>query len=297
MHLRRIITGFCGTLAVVLPLSASAATLTATQQGLVSSSTPLGAQRALFLEVSLQASCDGPVTVRSFDVRHRGLGNATDLERVYITDNNTRLSHTHSLSSSRDPVTVRFYPSLVIPACGIAMVQLRGDFSPTAEVAGEHGLIVDGIDAADATVMLSALTSAQVLTTKPVSVGSVHAVMLGLTRQPRYGVASTLARVRLEADGYTDHEVRAITFVNKGKARDSDIQHLRIQTKRGDALTATVATLDAKRVRLVFNTPLFLERNTDVMLELVGEVRASRSRTIALIVEEPSDVEAVSPAR
>lgn len=288
------LSAFC---IVAFPAAVSAASLTVTQQGLVSASAPLGAQRALFLEVSLQTSCDGPVKVQSLGILHRGLGDVADLERIYVTDGVDRLSNAQSFHASGSPTDVRFSPPLLIPPCTVRSLQLRGDFSASATVGGQHGLVIERVDAGDSTVMLSAASNTHVLTTRPVSDGTINATLLGLTRQPRFGVSSTLARIRLEADGYKDQEVHAITFLNKGKAQNADVRNLRIQTRRGEVLTATLAGLDAKRARLIFTEPLSLKRNSNIVLELVGEFRASKSRTVSFVIEEPSDVEGTSLAR
>lgn len=281
----------------LLPSASFAATLTATQQGVVSASAPIGAQRAVFLEVSLHAECDSAVTVTSIDVRHRGLGDVNDLARVYVTDGDVRLTHTRSLNQSGSPSTLAFYPALTVKACETKKVQIRGDFSSDAQAAGEHGLIVDAVGAGDATVVLNKLSKVPTITAVPEPVGNVRVELLGLNKAPRYGTSAVLARIRLMSDGYKDQEVRSIRLLNKGKASDDDLQNLFLRTSSKKALTDPVAALDGKAIRIVFPTPLFIRHNSDILVELVGDVRASRSRTISFVIEEPSDVEAFPAAR
>ena len=45
-------------------------------------------------------------------------------------------------------------------------------------------------------------------------------------------------------------------------------------------------------MRFVLSPPLILKKNQTRLLELKADVRASRSRTIQLIIEEPGDIEA-----
>ncbi len=281
----------------LVPSAAFAATLTATQQGVVSASAPIGAQRAVFLELSLHAECDSAVTVNSLDIRHRGLGDLNDLARVYVTDGDVRLTHTRSLNQSGSPSSLTFYPALKVKPCETKKVQIRGDFSSEAQAAGEHGLIVDALDAGDAEVVLNKLSKVPTITAVPESVGNVRVELLGLNKAPRYGSTAVLARIRLSADGYKDQEVRSITLVNRGKASDDDLQNLFIRTSSKKAITDKHEALDGKRIRLTFSEPLFLQHNSTMLVELVGDVRASRSRTISFIIEEPSDVEAVPAAR
>ncbi len=282
---------------ILVPFAASAASLTATQQGVVSASAPIGAQRATFLEVSFHAECDASVTVTSLAVRHRGLGETSDLERVYVTDGDTRLTHTQSLKSSGDATTLTFYPSLTVKACDTKKVQIRGDFSSEAEPAGQHGLIVDAIDAGTATVTLNALSKVSTITTVPEAVPEVTVELLGLTRTLRYGKTGTVARVLFHGDGYKDQEITAITLTNKGRASDMDLLNLRVRNRKGDVLSRTLDSLDGKHARIVFSKPLFLEHNTDLLVEMVADVRGSRSKTIAFVLEESSDLKANAVSR
>lgn len=279
-------------ISAAFPFAASAATLTATQQGSVYASAPIGAQRAVFLDISLHAECDADVTVSSLDIRHRGLGESADLERVYATEGDVRLTHTRSLNASGKPSTLTFYPALAIKKCATRVIQIRGDFSAQTTASAQHGLIVDNIDAGTAGVVLSALAKTATIETKPVSAPSLRVELLGLSRAPRFGTTSVLSRIQLHGDGYKDQEVSSITLTNHGKASGTDLRDLRLRNRAGGVLTATLESLDGKRVRLVFTKPLFLKRNSTLLVELIGEVRASRSKTISFVLEEPSDVEA-----
>ncbi len=277
------------------PFAASAAGLTVTQQGVVSASAPKGAQRAVFLEASLSADCDKDVTVDSVFVRHRGLGEATDLERVYATEGETRLTHTRSLDSSDRTATVDFNPALTVKACTTKRIQIRGDFSAEAAVAGQHGLIIESVEAS-APVTLSSAT-ATTITTRPLPTGTVSATFLPLPRALMFGKNRTIAKFRLEADKVANQDISAVTFTNAGKARDGDLANVRVVDRKGNTLTDTAATLDGDRVRLTFDPALRLDSNNDVLLELKADITASKRRTIRFTLEEPSDLEASVRAR
>lgn len=286
------VAAVCGMLS---PLSASAAALTATQQGAVSASAPQGAQRAVFLEASLYAECDKDVKVTSMTVRHRGLGEATDLVRVYATRDDVRLTHTRSLDSSDRTATLEFIPALVVKKCTTARIQVRGDFSAEASVAGEHGLLIESI-VADAPVTLAS-AGASKITTRPLPVGTVTVSFLPAPRALLFGKNRTISRLRFEADHIANHRLGLITLTNKGKATDADLTNIRLETRTGEVVTNVASSLDGKTVTLTFDPLLVLNHNDSILLDLKADVNASKKQTIRFVLEAPSDLQAGSGAR
>lgn len=281
--------------AICFPFTASAAGLTITQQGVVSASAAKGAQRAVFVEASVSADCDKDVTVDSLVVRHRGFGEASDVERVYATDGETRLSHARALDSSDRKATIEFTPALTVGACTTKRVQVRGDFSSEATVAGQHGLLIESVKAS-APVTLSSSKPATI-TTRPLRAGAVSASFLPLPRALMFGKNRTVAKFRLEADRIANQRVSSITLTNAGKARGADLSNLRVVDRKGSELTNVAATLDDDRVRLAFTPALDIDSNESVLLELKADITASKRRTIRFMLEEPSDLEASVRAR
>ena len=276
-------------LGAFVPSVASAAMVTVTQQGTVSTSAPLGAQRAVFIEATIKAECDADVTVSSIDVKHRGLGEASDLVRVYLTDDVTRLSHTKSLSSSDRSATLEFVQPLVVKKCTTKRIQVRGDFSSEAAVAGEHGMLIESV-VADAPVVLSSDGSSRI-TARPLRKGVVSAAFLPLTKGVLFGKNRTVARIRLEADNIANHTVSAITLTNLGKARDTDLQNIGLYDRSGTAYTTVAPSLEGNIVRLTFTPALKLSSRSSVLLEVRADVLASKKKTIRFVVEEQSDIE------
>lgn len=292
LHRLISLAAVCGMLS---PMAASAAALTVTQQGVVSASAPKGAQRAVFLEATFQAECDSDVTVSSVQIRHRGLGEATDLERVYATEGETRLTKTRSLDSSDRTATLDFIPALKVKACSTKRVQIRGDFSVEAAVAGEHGLLIENV-AADAPVTLTSTTVSKI-TTKPVSTGAVSVTLLPLSKSLLFGKNRTVARFRLEADKYADQDIVGITFTNAGKATNDDLQNLHIVDRKGNLISTTLSAMLDDKAHIAFDPALRLDHNDEVLLELRADIVASKRRTVRFTLEEPSDLEATVRAR
>jgi hypothetical protein len=56
-------------------------------------------------------------------------------------------------------------------------------------------------------------------------------------------------------------------------------------------LSPTVETLTGDHVRLTFDPPLLIHRNEVRMINLLADIRASRRRTVQLLIQEPSDIE------
>lgn len=277
------------------PFAASAAGLTVTQQGVVSASAPKGAQRAVFVEASLTAECDANVTVESLSVRHRGLGEAGDVERVYATDGETRLTSARPFDSSDRTATIGFDPPFVVKACSTKRVQVRGDFSADAAVAGQHGLVIETVQASAPVTLSSGDRST--ITTRPLPVGTVSASFLPLPRALLFGKNRTVAKIRLDADRIANQQVSAVTLTNAGKARNGDLANLRLADRKGNVLTNVAPTLDGDRVRFVFDPALRIDSNDSILLELKADVTASKRRTIRFTLEEPSDLEASVRAR
>ena len=282
-----------------MQLLAASGSLTVSQSAAVNGSVPKGAQRVPFLSLTLTAGCDGDVTVREVTVAHEGLGDSSDLSRVYVTDGRRRLTRGKTIDASDRTATLRFIPALFIKACESRALTVAADLSPDAASAGEHRLGVESASdvQTEAAVRLSSQETAPVATVRPKATGTVTARFLNLLQPLRFGNNRTLARFRLEADGESDQDIRAITLTNAGKATDGDLKNLRIQNRKGDVLTNTLAAMDGDLVRLTFDPPLRIGRNDDVLLELKGDAKASKRRTVRFVLEEPSDLEASPRAR
>ena len=254
-----------------------------------------GATRVPFLQLSFSASCAQDVDVSELTLRHRGLGDVADLERVYAWSDNVRASRAAVLARE-GLVTLRLRP-FTVPACGTRQLWILGDFSPEAGVAAQHALVLESAAdvRADAPVAMESASAAMPAAVAGGEVsGSVTVEMLDLPAELRYGRARTVARIRLKADGERPQLLRSITLTNDGSARDADLQNVVLQTARGDVLAGPVASLRGDAVTLALEEPLLLGRNDTVLLVVKADIRASKRRTVRLEVEEPSDVDAVT---
>lgn len=289
------------TVALLLPAQIFAASaLSVTQEAIATGSVPKGAQRVPFLELTFAAPCGSDATVRQVTLVHDGLGESSDINRVYATDGRKRLSRSRTIQDSDHTVVIRFAPLLTVKACSSRTVTIVADISADASPSGEHRLSVElpsDIVADGFEVKLSAAPTKPTAVVRPKAIGTVSVTIEGANTPLRYGADRTLARIRLEADGEADQEISSILLTNAGKATDGDLKNLRIQSRRGEVLTNVAATMDGDAVRLTFDPPFSLDRNDEVLLELKGDIRASNRRTIRFVLEEPSDLEAAPRGR
>ncbi len=297
--IRRFILSLLLGISIATPASADASLLSVDVTGMAPSAVPKGAQRVTFLSVELRASCDDDVSVRTLTVQHRGLGDASDIERVYLMDGNARLSRGTAFGNSKRTAVVRLTKPLLVEACERRTLNVAVDVSNDAESTGQHVLsllsVASNVSSVD--IVHAKGRGVSVAETKPTQIGTVDIEFLDLLQPLRYGASRTLARFRLETDGEANQEIHAITFTNDGKATDADLKNLRIQNRTGDVLTNVLSSMDGDRVVLTFDPPFRLDRNDEVLLELKGDIRASNRRTVRFVLEEPSDLEAAPRTR
>lgn len=270
------------------PLSAAAA-----------GSVPKGAQGVPLLIATLSNGCENAATVKTVTLRHRGLGDADDLTGVYAVEPgkqkmSTRVSSAASFSG-RDNTAVLRLRGFRLEPCASRTLTFAVDISPDAADAGEHALEVAALST-DGPVVTARTVASDTRQSVGPSVGSVTVSYADLTQAVRYGANRTVARIRLSASIERDQLVRSIRLTNDGSARGADLRNIRIVSTRGEALTDTADALDDDSALLMFDPALRLDSGDDLLVLVKADVRASRKRTIRLIVEEPSDI-ALVPAR
>jgi hypothetical protein len=258
-------------------------------------SVPLGAQRVPMLTVQLQASCATDVRVESLTLQHQGLGNPQDIAGLYAYSGNVRRSRSVAFRGNQGLATLHLR-SVTVPRCGRISLDILGDIRDTAAPSGEHSVSLvrsaNVVTNPSVPVLLN-LGGQPATRTIPVAseTGSVTAEPLSLPNVLTYGSARTLARLRLKALE-RDQQVTSITFVNDGSARDSDLQNLFLETSGHSRLSPTVPTLTGDRIRIELQPPLIIKRNEVRLVNLKGDVRASRRKTVRLLIQETSDLEA-----
>lgn len=262
------------------------------EQPAATQSIPRGAQRVPMATVTLEAGCAGDVTVRGIRVTHTGLGSASDIERVYATEGNRRVSRAAALPRNPAKATLRL-GSLVVPACKTRVLSVMADYSRDADPQSEHALGIASfadIDASTEDIGGSLSSPSAPVRVAPTSDGSVSVEYLPQLTSVLFGPRRTLLRMRLSAEG-EDVLIHSITLTNDGKARDGDLASLFLGT-RDATLSNTVSSLDGDKATFTFDPPLLVEKGENRLLLLTGDVRASRKKTIDFQVDEEADIDA-----
>lgn len=259
-------------------------------------SVPRGGQRIPMLTLEFSNERSPLVSVHSVQLHHEGLGSTKDVKSVYALFGNARISKATTVFTSDGEVRVSFTPSIKLSRGQSRTVTIALNLSESALAGSEHRLVVraaEDVDAGGTRVdLLSEKSSISRIRTVPPVRGVIVVEYLKLPRIVQYGPNQTVARIRLTADKVDDHWLREITLTNDGKARNSDLQNLILQSSRGVPLAPTVASLTNDIVTFGFDTPVMLRKNDSIVLVIKAEVLASRDKTIRLILEEPADLRA-----
>lgn len=280
-------------LSVSAPAYGAGGELAVSVRGIDPGSVPRGANRVAMMEIVLNASCDADVRVDALSLRHGGLGAATDIHRVYLHNGVRRLSRAASFSQSDQTARLRI-AGLTVPRCGTETVYAYADFSVDATSGGEHRVTLHStadISSDAVTVTLSSTGGTATARAVPANSGTITVEYLRLNRTVGYGANKVISRLRLDADNESDHLIRSITLTNDGSARDDDLRNLRIEAS-GRTVSGRLRSLDGDIAVFTFDPPLRLGRNASRVLQVRADVRASRRRTIRLLLEEPSDLDA-----
>jgi hypothetical protein len=243
--------------------------------------------------LKLQADCTGDVSVSSITVHHQGLGSSEDIKGVYLMSGVRRLSRVVTIARSTQTAVLRMQ-SFLVTACSQVDVDVYMDMTSSAASGGEHRFVLQGSSdiAATGRVDVQSDGSSGTVRTTPSNHGSIAVTYLNLPRRLVYGADQIVGRVMLDASGHFPQAIHFITFTNDGKARNSDLQNVWIGNNKGEHLTQTALSLSEDRVRFVFDPPFVMEQNGRAILNVHADIRASRSQTIRMLIEEPSDIEA-----
>jgi len=253
-----------------------------------------GSQRVPMLTIRATASCDEDIELRSIRVRRRGLGASSDIESVYVMSEGQRINRGRQLT--RSGFAGLSFRNLIVPTCDTKTLQVFADFSSSAAIAGEHWLTVEQASDVDVGNARSVLVRSGIAPPRGRATGTTRGTItveyVKLLNTVRYGSNRTVGRFRLIADSEDDHLIRAITFTNDGAARNNDLQNLYLRAGRNRRVSLTEEQLSGDTVRFVLNPALLLKKNQKRLFQIQADVRASRKRTIKLLIEEPSDIEA-----
>lgn len=249
-----------------------------------------GSQRIQMIGLRMTADCTSDVPVHSISVQRRGLGANADIDSLYVSHRGARISREQDIARKDGSVQLRLR-NFKIAACDSQDLAIVANYSSNASPAGEHRIELRGVDAGKSFVRIER-SSGNFTTpsrTASQSVGQVSVEYLRLTKPVRYGSKQLVSRFTLEADNKDDHSISAITMTNNGSATNEDLQNLYIEF-RSRRISTYASSLVGDKAVFTFDPPIHLKKNQTLKFGLRADVRASRSRTIQFVVEEPSDI-------
>lgn len=249
-----------------------------------------GSQRIEMLRLRITADCISDVEIESISVQRRGLGANNDIAALYVSHRGTRISREREISRRDGSVDLSFR-NFMISACDSEDLSIVANYASTASPAGEHRIELRKIDAGNSHVRIEKVSGnfSQIQRTATRSVGQIAVDYLRVSKPVRFGSKQLLSRFTLEADSRDSHLIKTITFTNNGSATNEDLQNLYIEF-RSRRISSVARYLKNDRAVFTFDPPLQISKNQKLKFGLRADVRASRSRTIQLVIEEPSDI-------
>jgi hypothetical protein len=249
-----------------------------------------GSQRLEMLRLRITADCSADVPIQTISVQRRGLGANADIQSLHVSHRGSRISRERDITNKDGSVDLQLR-NFTITACDSEDILVLANYSPDASPAGEHRIELRNVDAGKSQVRIdhTAGNFAPLQRTASRTVGQIGLEYLRLTKPVRYGSKQLLSRFTLGADGVNNHNVTQITLTNNGSATNEDLQNLYIEF-RSRRISSYARTLKRDKAVFTFDPPIRLNKNQTLKFGLRADVRASRSRTIQFIVEEPSDI-------
>ena len=250
---------------------------------------PAGSQRVPMLTLELTADCGGNRKVEAVTLRRTGLGAASDISGVYAEYRGARVSRARTVSR-RDGVLAVPLRGVTVLACETQTLQILADFLPNAAIAGQHRFMLHGGQSieADAAVIWSSRPAPARRAVPTVSRGILTVETLRAPSSVSWGERQVLGTFRLHAEHRTQYVVR-MTLTNRGTAHDADVRNLQLESG-GKPVSNIIVFMEGDRAVFTLNRPLAVSRNDDRIIKVYGTVLGSASRTIELVIEEPSDV-------
>ena len=252
-----------------------------------------GAQRVKALTLTLQARCGGPISIESIVVEHKGMGKFRDIERIYLTEGESRISSVSSWTGDFSSAVLRLSPLTLTP-CSTKTVHVVFDMSVDAATGGEHSIhLVPEELASNATrVLYRSIRTPTTLKTAAIRMGNVDLSFLPLPHNLYVGMKRKLSRFSMEASSEYDQMLYSITLHNDGSAKDTDLRNIHLVTSFGSRIT-NYSSMQGKYSTLIFNPPYLLPRSHKQNFYLLGDLYTRKGGTVNIQLKEASDLYAV----
>jgi hypothetical protein len=270
--------------------------LTVTPQSTTASSMLHGAWRVPMLSVSLAASCgEDEVVVESITVTHKGLGQSSKVEFVYLASNQARISGKRQINSSDRMVTLYPVPYLVIPPCTSKEVTIMADFSKTTTIGNAHRF--DIMQASNIVSNASSLSGTFPIEGSSMTTSSTDADTITVSYSPNTATSLrvgqkqvVLGKLSIMGGSKDTVNIRSLQLKQNGTVQKENVQNIVVRKPGGVPLTTNVSISSKDSILLTFNKPLLIGKQTSVALEIVGDVLGKGNRTLQWVLQEEGDL-------
>src|SRR3989344_6358374 len=257
-------------------------------------SVPRGATNIPMLRLDISPDCENDITLEGITLTHTGLGSVSDIEGVFLSTGQRRVTRVLGFDSGDKKARLRFSPPMKIPKCSAISMQAMINLSPDAKVASEHSVNLKSasdIQSTAKSIKISDRDPSERIIANPKQAGTITVNFLPLYGRLRYGRIETAARIKLSADNKSAHLLKKITLINQEDARDMNLTDMTLQTRSGTVLTRTAQRMHGKTVTLEFNPSYILRRNETLILLLKARVNGGPQRKVNFYLEEKNDLE------
>jgi len=275
------------------PTSMGDLNVTLNEKTPAAASAPKGASGVVFSCFDFAAKSDA-VTVQSLTVHRTGAGDEQDFSDVYLYNGAQRLTTGRTINSETQMVEFNNI-NVNIVAGGVATLCVVGDFSLTADAAGQHAFEI---------VNMSAITTnaKNVTGTFPVkgnamtvaggTVGSASISANGSLDEVTIGEqAARIAQFEIEASGQEDQELQRIALYIRGSIRPTDLGKLKLSAEGGTEVLATADTVaDNSLATFVLDKPYVIGRGQRKIFYVTADVRGRNGDDIKVYLDETTDI-------
>lgn len=244
-----------------------------------------GTQRVPMLQINIQVPCFVDSAITSFTLKHSGLGDVSDIQALYITQNGIRVNNIRSIPKSG--IVEMSVRGIVFAPCTQTTLFVTADFAQTASPFGEHQLELQAIQSS---LPVDIQISSTIMQTMPSSrPNTVEIQNLSPNSPIGIGKQVIVDRIQLRTTNATQ-QLQNIVFTNLGSAENTDLVNFYVTERSGAIVSQVTKQMSGDHVVMQFNAGFTIEANTTRELFLRADYLSSRRNTIDFIVEAPADI-------
>lgn len=253
-----------------------------------SATIPGGAVGVSVAQFTLTAGSNA-VTVDGLTLTRSGLGQASEISKVYLYNGDAKLSSGRTINTSTN--TVNFTNlGLTVPANGSVTVTVKVDITadPLLLVGGTHRFGIAGVGDISSTASVGGVfpvNANEFAISSAVTVGLVDVESSGASYTRKVGETDVeIANLTVYVDNVENGKVESLTLYNSGR---DIINNLKMY--RGSTLVAT-ATKNGSYFTFNFATPYEIAKSESAQFTVKGDISGRDGDTATLSIRYKADV-------